>query len=84
MDGAPTTFWGKLEQDAENRVTAWHPLVDHCADVAAVAETLLALPLWQARLSQLAGRSELDQVTQARLAVLAVGRPRGSDNGVLR
>jgi CRISPR-associated endonuclease/helicase Cas3 len=48
MRGLPTTFWGKLEQDEQGVVVEWHPLLDHCADVAAVAETLLSLSLWRA------------------------------------
>lgn len=71
VHGLPTTFWGKLEQDDRGAVIEWHPLLDHCADVAAVAETLLSLPLWRARLSRLADRSDLDDVTRTRLAVLA-------------
>lgn len=71
MRGLPTTFWGKLEQDEQGVVVEWHPLLDHCADVAAVAETLLSLSLWRARLSRLAGRNDLDDVTRSRLAVLA-------------
>lgn len=45
MRGKPTNFWGKLQRDASDQVTAWHPLVAHCADVAAVAEVLLSLPI---------------------------------------
>ena len=35
MRGEPTGFWGKLERH-DGEVT-WHPLVDHCADVAVYA-----------------------------------------------
>ena len=38
--GVPTTFWGKLQRDEQNRVSGWHPLADHCADVAAVTEVV--------------------------------------------
>jgi CRISPR-associated endonuclease/helicase Cas3 len=71
MRGSPTTFWGKLRQhrDASNDCE-WHPLFDHCADVAAVTEILLGLPLWQQRLSGLAGRA-LDATDRARLCVFA-------------
>jgi hypothetical protein len=52
MRGIPT-FWGKLERDAENRVVAWHPLADHCADVAAVCERLLRDDVIRRRLARL-------------------------------
>lgn len=70
MRGVPTTFWGKLRQRADGSVLEWHPLVDHCADVAAVTNALLQLPVWQRRLAKLAGR-ELDTPDLARLCVLA-------------
>lgn len=71
MRGTPTDFWGKLEQDEHGDVIAWHPVVDHCADVAAVCHVLLTLPTWRGRLARLAGRDELDDVTCARLVALA-------------
>lgn len=51
-------------------MSEWHPLVDHCADVASVAETLLRLPVWRKRLVRLAGR-DISDVGWARLCVLA-------------
>jgi len=72
MQGVPTDFWGKLTRSpSTDEVTEWHPLHDHCADVAAVAERLLTLPIWERRLSRLEGRENLDQVVVARLCVLA-------------
>jgi CRISPR-associated endonuclease/helicase Cas3 len=71
MKGTPTDFWGKLEKDDDGTVIAWHPVVDHCADVAAVCHVLLTLPTWRGRLARLAGRAELDDVTCARLVALA-------------
>lgn len=71
MKGRPTTFWGKLEQDAADVVTGWHPLLAHCADVAACAEALLERTLLRRRLAALAGRDDLDAVDVARLSVLA-------------
>jgi CRISPR-associated endonuclease/helicase Cas3 len=47
----------------------WHPLADHCADVAAITEALLELPLWRERLSRLAGKY-LNEVDVNRLCVL--------------
>jgi len=71
VQGNPTDFWGKLRRAEDGRTVAeWHPLYDHCADVAAVTEALLALPLWRRRLSRLAGQ-DLDEVLCARLSVLA-------------
>lgn len=71
MRGVPTTFWGKLRQLGDIPAEwEWHPLLDHCADVAAVTNTLLQLPVWQQRLAKLAGR-ELDPTDRARLCVLA-------------
>jgi CRISPR-associated endonuclease/helicase Cas3 len=67
----PTTFWGKLRRTEGAPVEyEWHPLADHCADVAAVTEALLGLPVWQRRLARLAGR-ELTATDRARLCVLA-------------
>jgi CRISPR-associated endonuclease/helicase Cas3 len=69
--GYPTDFWGKLRRDDKTgEVCDWHPLIDHCADVAAVTEALLNLPLWRQRLRAFAAR-ELDETCIARLCVLA-------------
>lgn len=70
MQAPPNTFWGKLDRAAGGSTRQWHPLFDHCADVGAVAEALLELPLWRQRLTRLAGR-ELDEAGWARLCVLA-------------
>jgi CRISPR-associated endonuclease/helicase Cas3 len=71
LHGTPNTFWGKLRRDGTGtRVLEWHPLVDHCADVAGVLESLLGLPLWRERLMRLAGQ-QLSDVSRARLCVLA-------------
>ncbi len=66
----PTTFWGKLDRSKDGGCTTWHPLVDHCADVASVVEALLRLPVWRNRLARLAER-DLDDMSLARLCVLA-------------
>ena len=71
MQGQPTDFWGKLEHDAEGAVSGWHPLADHCADVAAVCEALLERTLLRRRLARLAGRDDLTGAEVARLCVLA-------------
>lgn len=66
----PHTWWGKLRRSKEGFVEAWHPLEDHCADVAACALELLELPLWNQRLSALGGLEALDSVQKARLAAI--------------
>lgn len=76
MKGAPTDFWGKLERpEGQNgsfgAVVAWHPLVAHCADVAACTEALLERTALRTRLAVLAGVENLDEVTVSRLCVLA-------------
>jgi CRISPR-associated endonuclease/helicase Cas3 len=72
LQGTPITFWGKFRQGAEpNRSIEWHPLPHHCADVGAVAEALLALPVWRDRLTHIAGQ-EITDLCRARLSVIAV------------
>lgn len=72
MRGQPTTFWGKLERTGDTtEVAAWHPLVDHCADVAAVTEALLERTLLRQRLARLGGRDDLGSVDIARLCSIA-------------
>ncbi|MGC4121400.1 MAG: HD domain-containing protein [Myxococcales bacterium] len=71
MRGVPTGFWGKLREDPEGRVVEWHPLLAHCADVAAVAESLLELPVWHQRAARLAGIAALTAQDRARLCVMA-------------
>ena len=65
----PGALWGKLFP-RRAPFQAWHPLEDHCADVAAVVEALLALPLIQTRLAALAGVGELPERWIARLCAL--------------
>lgn len=71
MLGTPTTFWGKLKRNDAGLVSDWHPLVAHCADVAAVTEALLTRTLLGKRLAHVAGRVAFDEATIARLCVLA-------------
>src|SRR4051812_23697710 len=66
----PNDLWGKL-RDEKRGGPAWHPLVDHCTDVACVTEALLAQPSIRARLARAGGRDDLDQVQVARLCWLA-------------
>lgn len=70
----PGAFWGKVSfvgEGSARRPDRWHPVADHCVDVAAVTEALLRLPTWNRRLARLAGRELLDEATIACLAVLA-------------
>ncbi|MBK8980688.1 MAG: CRISPR-associated helicase Cas3' [Planctomycetes bacterium] len=80
MEGSPSGFWGKLDRDSTGNVVAWHPLVDHCADVAAVLEAVLGVTTIRLRLARLAGLDELDDVTRARLCFLAAVHDLGKAN----
>ena len=80
MQGRPTTFWGKLERNEAGEVVAWHPLLAHCADVAACCEALLERTLLRQRFANLVGWSDLDPVTIARLSVLAALHDLGKFN----
>jgi CRISPR-associated endonuclease/helicase Cas3 len=71
VKGPPRGYWGKLEQAADGSVIAWHPLVDHCADVAACCEALLRETILARRLAALGGINQLSPVQIARLSVLA-------------
>jgi len=71
LNGLPSGFWGKLSTSVGSNAQEWHPLADHCADVAACVEALLGRTLLRKRLAGLASLSDLsDQQTQ-RLSVLA-------------
>lgn len=68
-------FWAKLNRDGER-----HPLIDHCADVAAVCEALLQHTLLRQRLAHLGGLDDLNAVQIARLSVLAALHDAGKFN----
>lgn len=70
MRGQPNGFWGKL-RTGDGQPVEWHPLLDHCADVAACCEALLQTTLLGRRLALLAGRSALSSGQVARLSVIA-------------
>ena len=81
MQGQPTRAWGKLDRpEPEAAVVAWHPLVDHCADVAAVTEALLAHPLFRRRLERLAGQPLDHPGLTARLCAIAFLHDLGKAN----
>lgn len=71
MKGAPTSFWGKLQQDEEKNPIAWHPLEDHCADVAACCEALLEGSILRRRLARLGDLPDLSREQISRLCVFA-------------
>lgn len=71
MDGQPIDFWGKLERHPTTQVIlGWHPVIDHCADVAACAEALLTRTILGRRLAQLAQVERLQPIMVSRLCVL--------------
>jgi len=85
------SYWGKLRRrDSVDpaSVEEWHPLIDHCADVAACAVTILGLTqhgafmptLLNRRLARLARVELLDVVTVMRLGVLAALHDLGKFN----
>lgn len=67
----PSSLWAKISRNSGGRITGWHSLIDHSADVAAVIEALLAQPTLNLRLARTAGLTELDDTACARLAALA-------------
>lgn len=69
---APGQYWGKLHRpDPQRPPERWHPLVDHCIDVACCAEVLLTRTLLGSRLATLGRLPSLSRVLIARLCVLA-------------
>ena len=68
MRGAISTFWGKLSKDEPRE---WHPLLHHCADVAACCEALLSRTLLGKRLAAFGQLPALDDIQIARLSALA-------------
>jgi CRISPR-associated endonuclease/helicase Cas3 len=64
-------MWANLKRDDSGNVTAWHSLVDHSADVAAVLLALLEQPTFAERLAILSGGDRLSPIARARLGALA-------------
>lgn len=89
MDIQLTDYWGKARLDpARNVLLAWHPLAEHCLDVAIVFRALAALPVIRRRLD-VAAQSSLTETDLDRLAVFALlhdlGKPnRGFQEKILR
>ena len=64
------SVWAKLEKaEADFRGRRWLSLVDHSADVAAVFEAVLQVPLVTRRLAALAGGREFPAIWRPRLCV---------------
>jgi len=76
MKGAITTYWGKLSEDR----LEWHPLLHHCADVAACCEALLRRTVLGERLAGWGDITALDEVQVERLSVLAALHDLGKFN----
>ena len=72
MQGRPGAgdLWGKFRDESRGG-PAWHPLIDHCTDVACVLEALLHQPTIRRRLARAGGLDDLDEVQTARLCFLA-------------
>jgi len=70
MRGPIRTFWGKLARGRDEEVT-WHPLPDHCADVAACCHLLLSDTILSDRLAALGGQPRLSPSQISRLSTLA-------------
>ncbi len=73
-------LWAKLHRDDNQQVIRWHSLVDHSADVAAVFEAMLAVPIVARRLARLGGVPSLPRIWQQRLSVHAALHDFGKAN----
>lgn len=62
----PSGFWGKLSESEGQ----WHPLQDHCLDVAACAKVLLSNTILGKRLAKLAGLDSLSPSQIIQLVIL--------------
>ncbi len=79
MEGEPSDFWGKLENLGKSNAS-WHPLIAHCADVAACCEALLENTLLGQRLATLANQKFLPREWLERLCVLCAWHDIGKFN----
>jgi CRISPR-associated endonuclease/helicase Cas3 len=72
MQGRPGAddLWGKFRDESRSG-PAWHPLIDHCTDVACVLEALLHQPTIRRRLARAGELDDLNEVQTARLCFLA-------------
>jgi len=82
MNGQPdvtTGAWGKFE-GPERGGPRWHPLIDHCIDVAACCEALLRLPLIAQRLGRIGDIDNFDEILICRLSTIALLHDMGKAN----
>jgi CRISPR-associated endonuclease Cas3-HD len=72
MRGRPGVgdLWGKFRDESQDG-PAWHPLIDHCTDVACVLEALLHQPTIRRRLVRAGGQDDLHETQVAGLCFLA-------------
>lgn len=80
MQGPPTGFWAKLDEAEDGSIRAWHPLVDHAADVASCCEAILTGTLLGNRLARVGGLNQLSSVQIARLCFLSALHDLGKIN----
>lgn len=80
MNPPITGFWAKLARDDDRNLIGWHPLISHCADVAACFELLLSETILGRRLAATIGADSLSSQTRARLAYLAALHDAGKVN----
>lgn len=82
MLGEPSDLWGKVrrqdESDKGSPIAEWHPLVDHCHDVAACMRILLGLPGYRRRLEAVSG--PLSEASIERLVTIAFLHDIGKGN----
>lgn len=76
----PDRAWGKFRRSDDGEVLEWHPLVDHCADVAATVEALLESTLLGKRLFRLARLPRRDERLIQRLAAISFLHDLGKAN----
>ena len=79
MRETPEDFWAKLKI-TNGEVVEWHPLLAHCADVAAVAEALLQRSILRRRHARLLGLDDLSSAHIGRLAYLVALHDAGKTN----
>jgi CRISPR-associated endonuclease Cas3-HD len=63
-------LWGKFRDESQDG-PAWHPLIDHCTDVACVLEALPHQPTIRRRLARAGGQDNLHETQVAGLCFLA-------------
>lgn len=80
MEGNPSNFWAKFDQDDHGRILRWHPLMAHSADVAAMVEALLQRTILNKRIATIGGWKVLPDTIIARFAALAAIHDAGKVN----